>query len=209
MNFAPRRVGVLVVAAALAFAPAARAAADYHVLTNDGAWEVGTGTDSQGNQYCSLQQQSKDQSHGLVLVIYPLGQDPSFEVHAFKTNWSIPANADVPTRFNFSDGGSWDADGQAAGDGGSVVDYNIDVQDMKDFLSDFAASSSLDIVFTKGTAPSWTADLTGTAKATLDLLDCSNKLLGANGGGGTQPFSPPDSTPPDSAPATGGTTQSL
>jgi len=208
--FAPRRAGILALAATLLCGAAAHAGANYHMLTDDGAWEAGTGTDSQGNQYCSIQEQSKDQSHGLVLVIYPLGQDPSFEVHAFKTSWSIPANADVPTRFNFSDGGSWDADGQAAGDGSSVVDYNIDVQDMKDFLSDFSASSTLDIVFTNGTEPAWKADLTGTSKATLDLLDCSNKLLDANGGNSnTQPFSPPDNAPPDGAPAAGGATQSL
>jgi hypothetical protein len=218
MIFALPRAGVLALAAALLCAPAARAAANYHVLTDDGAWEVGAGTDSQGNQYCSIQEQSQDQSYGLVLAIYPLGQDPSFEVHAFKTSWAIPANADVPTKFNFSDGGSWDADGEAAGDGSSVVDYTIDVQDMKDFLSDFAQSSSLDIVFTHGTEPTWTANLNGTAKATLDLLACSNKLLDANGGGGTQPFGPPgnsapppdNSAPPqDSPPAAGGTTQNL
>jgi len=214
-----RRAGALALAAALLCGPAARAAADYHVLTNDGAWEVGTGTDSQGNQYCSIQDQSQDQSRGLLLLIYPLGDDPSFEVYAFKNNWSIPANADVPTKFNFSDGGSWDADGQAAGDGSSVVDYEIDVKDMKDFLGDFSTSDSLDIVFTKGTEPDWTADLTGTSQATLDLLNCSNRLIDANGGNGNSPpdnnTPPPDNSqpfaqPPDnSSPAPGGGSQSL
>lgn len=223
MVFAPRRAGILALAASLAFAPAAHAAPDYRVLGNDGAWEVGTGTDSQGNAYCSIQDQSQDQSHGLLLLIYPLGDDPSFEVHVFKNSWSIPANADVPAKFNFSDGGSWDADGQAADDGSSVVDYTIDMQDMQDFLADFSSSNRLDIVFTKGTEPAWTEDLTGTSQATQDLLDCAKKLLDANGGsGGTQPFSPPDNSapppdnaqpyalPPDSSsPAPGGGTQSL
>ena len=223
MKAALRRASALALAASLVFAPAAWAGSHYKVLGNDAAWEVGTGTDSQGNDYCSIQNQSKDQSYGLLLLIYPLGDDPSFELHAFKNNWSIPANADVPTTFNFSDGGSWDADGQAAGDGSSVVDYTIDVQDMKDFLADFSSSNRLDIVFTKGTAPAWTEDLTGTSQATQDLLSCAKKLLDANGGsGGTQPFSPPDnSTPPpdnaqpyalppdSSSPAPGGNTQSL
>ncbi len=142
----------------------------------------------------------------------PLGDDPSFEVHAFKDSWSIPANADVPTKFNFSDGGSWDADGAAASDGSSVVDYTIDIKDMKDFLADFSQSTSLDIMFTNGTEPTWTTDLTGSSQATADLLKCSNKLLndngGAGGGGNTEPFSPPPDNsqpfaqPPDnSAPA--------
>ncbi len=205
MVFDLRRAGALALAATLALVPAAHAAGGYHVLTNDDAWEVGTGTDSQGNQYCSIQDQSKDQSYGLLLLIYPLGDDPSFEVHAFENSWSIPANADVPTKFNFSDGGSWNADGQAASDGSSVVDYTIDVKDMKDFLNDFSQSDSLDIVFTNGTEPTWTADLTGTSQATLDLLSCTNKLLDANGGsnGGssnTQPFSAPDNSQPSTPP---------
>lgn len=208
MSFDLRRAGALALAATLALVPAARAASDYHILGNDDAWEVGTGTDSQGNAYCSIQDQSQDQSYGLLLLIYPLGDDPSFEVHAFKNNWSIPANADVPTKFNFSDGGSWDADGEAASDGSSVVDYTIDVKDMKDFLADFSTSDSLDIVFTNGTEPTWTADLTGTSQATVDLLSCTKKLIdangGANGGGdNTQPFGAPDngqpSSPPDSS----------
>lgn len=191
----------LAFAAVLAAAPAALAAGDYHVLTNDDAWEVGTGTDSEGNAYCSIQDQSQDQSYGLLLLIYPLGDDPSFEVHAFKNNWSIPANAEVPTKFNFSDGGSWNADGQAASDGSSVVDYTIDVKDMKDFLNDFSQSDSLDIVFTNGTEPTWTADLTGTSQATVDLLNCTNKLLGNTGdSGSTQPFSQPDNTQPSAPP---------
>jgi hypothetical protein len=196
------QAGMLALAAALLFAPAARAAADYQVLGNDDAWEVGTGSDSQGNQYCSIQDQSQDQSYGLLLLIYPLGNDPSFEVHAFKNNWQIPANADVPTKFNFSNGGSWDADGAASGDGSSVVDYTIDVKDMKDFLNDFSASTSLDIVFTKGTEATWTADLTGSSQATVDLLKCTTKLINDAGGSGTggddntQPFSQPGNSPP-------------
>lgn len=183
-------------AALLAAAPPARAGGDYHVLGHDDAWEVGTGTDDQGNAYCSIQDQSSDQSYGLLLLIYPLGNDPSFEVHAFKDGWKIPASADVPTKFNFSDGGSWDADGAAASDGSSVVDYTIDVKDMKDFLDDFAQSNSLDIVFTKGTEPTWTADLSGTSQATTDLLSCTQKLLNDNGqGDNTQPFNQPDNTP--------------
>lgn len=189
-----------VFAAGLAFAPAARAGSDYHIIGNDDAWEVGTGTDSQGNAYCSIQDQSQDQSYGLLLLIYPLGDDPSFEVHAFKTSWSIPANADVPTTFKFSDGGSWDADGAAASDGSSVVDYTIDVKDMKDFLNDFADSDSLDIVFTNGTEPTWTADLTGTSQATADLLSCTKKLLDADGTSNTEPFSPSGGSQPDNAP---------
>jgi hypothetical protein len=205
--FAPRRAGILALAASLAFAPAAHAAPDYRVLGNDGAWEVGTGTDSQGNAYCSIQDQSQDQSHGLLLLIYPLGDDPSFEVHVFKNSWSIPANADVPAKFNFSDGGSWDADGQAADDGSSVVDYTIDMQDMQDFLADFSTSDSLDIVFTNGTEPKWTENLTGSAKATQDLLRCSSKLLGGDGGGSnTRPFSQP---PDNGAGSAGNDTQSL
>jgi hypothetical protein len=191
---------MLSLAALLALPQAARAAGDYHVLGNDDAWEVGTGTDDQGNQYCSIQDQSSDQSYGLLLLIYPLGNDPSFEVHAFKNSWKIPGNADVPTKFNFSDGGSWDADGAAASDGSSVVDYTIDVKDMKDFLNDFAQSSSLDIVFTNGTEPTWTADLTGTSQATSDLLSCTQKLINDNGGGGnTQPFNAPDNSQPNNS----------
>jgi hypothetical protein len=187
---------VLSCAALLAAAPAAHAGGDYHALGQDDAWEVGTGTDDQGNAYCSIQDQSADQSYGLLLLIYPLGDDPSFEVHAFKDSWKIPASADVPTKFNFSDGGSWDADGAAASDGSSVVDYTIDVKDMKDFLNDFAQSTSLDIVFTNGTEPTWTADLSGTAQATTDLLACTEKLLNDNGqGDNTQPFSQPNNPP--------------
>jgi hypothetical protein len=187
----------LAIAALLAAAPLAHAGGDYHVLGNDDAWEVGTGTDDQGNAYCSIQDQSDDQSYGLLLLIYPLGDDPSFEIHAFKDGWKIPASADVPTKFNFSDGGSWDADGAAASDDSSVVDYTIGMKDMKDFLDDFAQSNSLDIVFTSGTEPTWTADLTGTAQATTDLLACTQKLLNDNGeGDNTQPFSQPDNTPP-------------
>lgn len=216
MNFT-HRITALALAATLAAAPAARAAADYHVLGHDGAWEVGTGTDSQGNAYCSIQNQSPDQSHGLLLLIYPLGDDPSFELHAFKNSWSIPANTDVPTAFNFSDGGSWNADGQAASDGSSVVDYTIDVKDMKDFLNDFAQSRRLDIVFAKGTEPTWTADLSGTSQATADLLSCTDKLLGANGdqNAPTQPFgapgnsAPPNAPPDDGSPNTPPGTQSL
>jgi hypothetical protein len=202
-----RAVALAAVAAAvLSAAPAwsaATAAPDYHVLGNDGAWEVGTGTDSQGNAYCSIQDQSADQSYGLLLLIYPLGDDPSFEVHAFKNSWSIPANADVPTKFQFSDGGIWDADGAAASDGSSVVDYTIDTNDMKDFLADFAQSNHLDIVFTKGTEPTWREDLTGSAQASADLLSCTNKLLGGPGGGNggapTQPFGQPGNSAPDNS----------
>jgi hypothetical protein len=201
-----RHARILALAVLLIYPSAARADANYHVLGNDDAWEVGTGADSQGNAYCSIQDQSKDQSHGLLLLIYPLGDDPSFEVHAFKDNWSIPANADVPTKFNFSDGGSWDADGAAASDGSSVVDYTIDTKDMKDFLADFAQSTSLDIVFTNGTEPTWTTDLTSSSQAAVDLLKCTTKLLndnggaGSGGGGNTQPFSPPaDNPPPDNS----------
>jgi hypothetical protein len=190
----------LALAATLAFAPAARAAANYQVLGHDDAWEVGTGTDGQGNAYCSIQDQSPDQSQGLLLITYPLGDAPSFELHAFKDSWSIPGNADVQTTFNFSDGGSWNADGEAASDGSSVVDYTIDVRDMRDFLNDFSQSSRLDIVFAKGTEPTWTTNLSGTSKATADLLSCTDKLLGTHGGGATQPYNPPDSTPPDSSP---------
>jgi len=190
-------VGAMVFAAAVACASVARAAPDYHVLGNDGAWEVGTGTDSQGNAYCSIQDQSADQSYGLLLLIYPLGDDPSFEVHAFKDSWSIPANADVPTKFNFSDGGTWDADGAAAADGSSVVDYTIDMKDMKDFLGDFAQSDHLDIVFTNGTEASWTEDLAGSSQATADLLSCTNKLLGGSGGSATQPYGQPNNNQPD------------
>jgi len=200
VNFARHRATALAIAASLGFAPPAYAVADYHVLGNDAAWEVGTGTDSQGNAYCSIQDQSQDQSYGLLLLIYPLGDEPSFEVHAFKNSWSIPANADVPTKFNFSDGGSWDADGAAASDGSSVVDYTIDIKDMQDFLADFGQSTSLDIVFTNGTEPTWTTDLTGSSQATADLLKCSTKLLndngGAGGGGNTEPFGPPGNNPP-------------
>ena len=197
--------------AVLGAAPAARAGGDYHVIGNDDAWEVGTGTDQQGNAYCSIQDQSSDQSYGLFLAIYPLGDSPSFELHAFKDTWSIPANADVPTKFNFSDGGSWKADGQAASDGSSVVDYIIDIKDMKDFLNDFAQSDSLDVVFVNGTEADWNADLTGTSQAAMDLLSCSDKLLNGNGGGdNTQPYSAPDNNAPDNSqpygtpPASGG-----
>ena len=105
----------------------------------------------------------------------------------------------MPTKFNFSDGGSWNADGQAADNGSSVVDYTIDIKDMKDFLDDFAQSTSLDIVFTGGTEPTWTADLTGTSQATVDLLSCTHKLMGDsdnsdNSNNDTQPYSAP-STP--------------
>lgn len=196
MTFVLRHFAYAVAAAAtLACAPAARAAGTYQVLGNDGAWEVGTGTDAQGNEYCSIQDQSSDKSYGLVLLIYPLGNEPSFEIHAFKDSWSIPASADVPTKFNFSDGGSWDAEGAAADDGSSVLDYEIDMKNMKDFLDDFSQSKSLDIVFTNGTEPTWTANLTGTAQASVDLLSCSDKLLAGNGGGNndndTQPYAPP------------------
>jgi len=188
----------LVIAAVLAAAPAGAATdKNYQVLGQDGAWEVGTGTDADGNAYCSVQDQAKDQSHGLILAIYPLGDDPSFEIHAFKNGWSIPANADVPTTFAFSDGSSWSADGQAADDGSSVVDYQIDVSDMQDFLTDFGESDRLDIVFTKGTAPDWQEDLTGSAQASLDLLKCATTLLDQNGeGDSTQPYAPPGTTPP-------------
>lgn len=194
MTFAVRHFKYTLAAAAyLICMPAAHAAGSYQVLGNDDAWEVGTGTDPQGNEYCSIQDQSDDKSYGLVLLIYPLGNDHSFEIHAFKDSWSIPASADVPTKFNFSDGGGWDAEGAAADDGSSVVDYEIDMKNMKDFLNDFAQSKSLDIVFTNGTEPTWTADLTGTAQAAVDLLSCSDKLLAGNGrdDGNTQPYAPP------------------
>jgi hypothetical protein len=195
------RLTALAFAATLGAAPAARADANYHVLGHDDAWEVGTGMDSQGNAYCSIQNQLPDQSQGLLLLIYPLGDDPSFELHAFKNSWSIPANADVQTTFNFSDGGSWNADGQAASDGSSVVDYTIDVKDMRDFLDDFAQSTRLDIVFAKGTEPTWTTNLSGTSQATADLLSCTDKLLGTSGPSApTQPFSPPGSSAPPNAP---------
>lgn len=191
----------LVLCAALSAAPSIAAAdKDYQVISHDGVWEVGTGKDDGGNAYCSLQDQSKDRKSGLILAIYPLGDDPSFEIHAFKDDWSIPANTEVPTSFNFSDGNNWDADGQAADDGSSVVDYDIDISDMQDFLADFGQSDRLDIVFSNGTEPDWKENLTGSAQASLDLLKCATKLLDQSGGAGsTQPFAPPDS-PPDTTP---------
>ncbi|WP_298214421.1 hypothetical protein [Acidocella sp.] len=177
-----------ILAAGILLPQAARAGGDYHVLGNDDGWEVGTGTDSQGNSYCSLQENSSDQSYGLVLAIYPLGNSPSFELHLFKSDWSIPANADVPTKFLFSNGDSWSANGSAASDNGQVVDYTIGIKDMKDFVNDFAQSNSMDIQFINGTEPEWTADLTGTSRASQDLLDCTQSLID-NNGGSTQPYS--------------------
>jgi hypothetical protein len=206
VNFPLRRLCYAAALAALGFAPA-RAADDYHVLGHSGAWEIGTGTDDQGNKYCSLQNPLDNEGRGMVLLIYPLGDDPSFELHLYKNGWKIPASADIQTKFTFSDGGSWDADGGAARDGGPVVDYEIDFSDMEDFLDDFAQSSSLKITFTHGTEPAWNTGLSGTSQATTALLACTKALLDKAGQGApTEPFGPPDNSapPPDeSTPAPG------
>jgi hypothetical protein len=170
----------------LSLAPAAWAGANHHVLGNDGVWEVDTGMDSRGNSYCSIRDQSADKSYALQMIIYPLGNAPSFVINAFRDQWSIPDNAAVPTKFNFSNGSSWNADGAAMSR--ASVNYTIDMKDMKKFLNDFSQSDSLDIVFTNGTEPAWKADLSSTSQATSDLLACTNKLLGAKGGP-TQPYS--------------------
>lgn len=208
MSFPLRRLCYAAALAAITLGPA-RAAEDYHALGHSGAWEIGTGTDDQGNKYCSLQEQSDDRHHGMVLLTYPLGDDPSFELHLFKDGWKIPANADIQTKFNFSDGGSWAADGAAARNGGPVVDYDIDFNDMEDFLGDFAQSNSLKIVFTHGTEPAWTMGLAGTSDATNALLACTKALL--DKAGPTQPFNPPDNNapPPPAAPAPAPGTQTI
>jgi hypothetical protein len=215
VNWSPRRYplsAALGLALALAAAPAARAAGDYHVITNDDSWEIGTGTDSQDNAYCSAQEQSSDQSYGIILLIYPLGDDPSFELHVFNNGWSIPANADIPARFNFSDGSSWTADGSASSDRSSVVDYTIAFKDMKDFMNDFSQSDTLEIVFVNGNEPNWTADLTGTSQASVDLLSCASDLLNPGSSGqNTQPYNAPqpNTQPYNSQPDSGGGTKSL
>lgn len=174
----------LAVSITLSLAPAAWAGASHHVLGNDGIWEVATGMDDRGNSYCSIRDQSADKSYALLMLIYPLGNNPSFRINAFRDTWAIPANVDVPTKFNFSNGSSWNANGAAMS--GTSINYTVDMKDMNNFLNDFAKSDSLEIVFTKGTEPTWTADLSSTSQATSDLLACEKKLLG---GKGTQPYS--------------------
>ncbi len=181
------RGSALAVSIILSLAPAAWAGGDHHVLGNDGVWEVATGMDDRGNSYCSIRDQSPDKTYSLLMLIYPLGNEPSFKINAFRDKWKIPPNVDVPTKFNFSNGGSWNADGAALNS--SSVNYTFDMKDMNNFLNDFAKSDSLDIVFTKGTEPTWTADLSSTSRATSDLLACQKKLLGGKGGGSTQPYS--------------------
>jgi hypothetical protein len=176
----------LAVGLTLSLASAALAASDHHVLGNDGIWEVDTGMDSGGNSYCSIQDQSADKSYALLMAIYPLGNEPSFKINAFRETWSIPADVAVPTKFHFSNGHSWSADGLTTSS--SSVNYKIDMKDVNNFLHDFALSDHLDVVFTKGTEPTWALDLSSTAKATADLLACKDKLLGAKGGA-TQPVS--------------------
>ncbi len=107
-------------------------------------------------------------------------------INAFRYQWSVPANVAVPTKFNFSNGSSWNADGAAMNR--NSVHYKIDMKDVQKFLNDFAHSDTLDIVFTKGTEPTWKANLSSTSQATSDLLACTNKLLG-KGSGSTQPNS--------------------
>jgi hypothetical protein len=175
MLFKSLRIAALSTCFALPLAHAALADS-YHVITTEAGWEVGTGTDDNGNAYCSAKEQSDDNSYGLGLYIYPEGNSPSFELHVFNDQWSVPASADVDTKFHYSNGGDWEADGSAASDHSTVVDYTIPFSKADDFMSDFAASDTLEISFVTGTEPDWTVDLTGTAAASSDLLDCAKSL---------------------------------
>jgi hypothetical protein len=152
-------------------APAAapQGKSEIKTLAKAGGWEAFGGVTGGGQAVCGLSIETRKSWFSLK---YFKG-DKFLTVQLGDSEWSAKPGDKVTVSMRFDDGKPWRAEATAFKlDEETALEFNVDADNVGDWMTDFKDSDKLRIVFVDTKVPSWTADLDGTREVGEAMEDC-------------------------------------
>lgn len=154
---------------AAAPAPAPQGKSGTKTLAKAGGWEAFGGVTRDGQAVCGLSIETRKSWFSLK---YFKG-DKYLTVQLGDSEWSAKPGDKVTVSMRFDDGKPWRAEATAFKlDKETALEFNVDADNVGDWMTDFKDSDKLRIVFVDTKVPSWTADLDGTKEVGEAMEDC-------------------------------------
>jgi hypothetical protein len=142
---------------------------DIKTLVKARGWEAFGGTASGGKAVCGVSIEGRKSWFSLK---YFKG-DKYLTVQLGDSEWSAKPGDKVTVSMRFDDGKPWRAEATAFKlDKEIALEFNVDADNVGDWMTDFKDSDKLRIVFVDTKVPAWTADLDGTKEVGEAMEDC-------------------------------------
>lgn len=168
------RPSLLIVAIFSAVLMTDTALADTQVLARAGAWEAFGGTTDGGRPLCGV---SSSGSGKYIGVKYFSGAD-TLTIQLGNDRWSLKNDIKVRVQLQFDNAVPWsgNATGMHFSDGDAGLEFNIDRNQLGQFMGEFRDSNAMAVGFPNENVSDWYASLEGTDAVSTAFARCVRNL---------------------------------
>ncbi len=148
--------------------------ADTHVLARAGGWQAFGGTTNSGRPLCGMSSSSGGRYFGLKYF----SGNKTLTIQLGSSKWRIENGAKQKLTMQFDRETPWNATGTGMhfNDGDAGLEYDINRNQLDQFMREFRSSSQINILFLGSTAAAWNGSLSGTGSISDSFMRCIREL---------------------------------
>lgn len=173
-RFAAAALAVLLGAAPLAVMPAAPAQAEVSTLARAGSWQAFGGRSDDGKPLCGMSTRGK----GMWFGVKYFKNDKGFTIQLSSDDWKLNNGAKIKTTMRFDRESPWTATatGFHMSDGDAALEFEVPIDKLRLWLSEFRAANTLIIGFPNDKVQDWRVDLSGTTAVSNTMVACMERM---------------------------------